>query len=476
MIAHPMPGSLAQLCARPAVRWWGAAISLGAIATALTLGAGTRPSFDAYGWLTWGHMTLHGGLNTNAAPSWKPLPYLFTLVYGLLGQAAQWRLWMITAIAISLSGLVFAGRIAFRLSGGGAAGWVASALAAVGLLCLRDELGYGYLHYALSAQTDPMIVGLLLGAIDCRLCGRERAAFGLLWLAALGRPEVWPFLGLDAAWLWRGRPGLRPVVAGALALAALLWFGIPALSSRSWFVAGDNALRSGRAPTGNRTLGALSRFVDETPWPLSVAAVGMVALAAWRRERLVLSLALAVVVWMAIEVAFALHGWPGLGRYMFEASAVVIVLGAGCVGRLLRRGMLAGADRWADGGRWAGRVLGAAVLVGVAVFAVVRGRQAAADLRSQQARTNSIVALGHVIDRLGGAAQIRSCGEAISDGLGTQTLLAYDVGVNVNRVGYKFPQPGHPDNPIVVFAPRGQGWVVRAHRQTTVVCRGLRVG
>src|ERR1700759_1154499 len=44
----------------------------------LVVWAKTRPGFDPYGWLTWGHMTLHGGLDTNAAPSWKPLPYIFT--------------------------------------------------------------------------------------------------------------------------------------------------------------------------------------------------------------------------------------------------------------------------------------------------------------------------------------------------------------------------------------------------------------
>ena len=53
-----------------------------------------------------------------------------------------------------------------------------------------------YWHYMLSAQSDPMIVTLCLAAIDCHLCGRYRWAFALGALAALGRPEVWLFLGL----------------------------------------------------------------------------------------------------------------------------------------------------------------------------------------------------------------------------------------------------------------------------------------
>jgi hypothetical protein len=44
----------------------GVALVLLAAAVAATLAAGTRPSFDAYGWLDWGRMTLHGGLDTNA--------------------------------------------------------------------------------------------------------------------------------------------------------------------------------------------------------------------------------------------------------------------------------------------------------------------------------------------------------------------------------------------------------------------------
>ena len=49
-----------------------------------------RPAYDAYGWLVWGHQAVHLNLDLNAAPSWKPLPFLFTLPYSLIpGPAAQ---------------------------------------------------------------------------------------------------------------------------------------------------------------------------------------------------------------------------------------------------------------------------------------------------------------------------------------------------------------------------------------------------
>ena len=71
---------------------------------------------------------MHGGgsgarrphtANLNAAPSWKPLPYLFTLPYAVFGHDQMW-LWMITAVAVSLSGVVFAARIAYRVVSEGA--------------------------------------------------------------------------------------------------------------------------------------------------------------------------------------------------------------------------------------------------------------------------------------------------------------------------------------------------------------------
>ncbi len=64
-------------------------------------------------------------------------------------------------------------------------------------------------HYVLSAQSDPLIVSLCLGAVDCHCRGRPRWAFVLLVLASLGRPEVWPFIAVYAIWAWRAVPSMR---------------------------------------------------------------------------------------------------------------------------------------------------------------------------------------------------------------------------------------------------------------------------
>ena len=91
------------------------AVGLLVVSLLLVLWAKTRPGFDPYGWLVWGRQTVAGNLNTNAAPSWKPLPYLFTAPYALFGHYQLW-LWLVTAVAVSLAGAVFAGRIAYRLT------------------------------------------------------------------------------------------------------------------------------------------------------------------------------------------------------------------------------------------------------------------------------------------------------------------------------------------------------------------------
>ncbi len=486
----PRPATSLRRGARPGphaatiAAWCAGAVALVAVAVGLTSWARTRPGFDPYGWLTWGQMTLHGGLDTNAAPSWKPLPYVLTLVYALFGRA-EMRLWLLTATAVSLAGMVFAARLAYRLSGAAStrpwAGWLAGAFAGVALLGVHDG-SYDYLHYVLSAQSDPMIVALLLAAIDCHLCRRPRAAFVLGVLAALGRPEVWPFVLAYAVWLWRAHRARWLLVAGAVAIVAL-WFGIPALTSRSWFVAGDNAIGSGRAPGGDRVTTMIRRLLEESPWPIWIAALLTTGLAAWRRDRerdrVTLALAAGVVVWEVIEIAFALHGWPGLGRYLFEPSAVVIVLAGAFVGRALAGGLGAGAGARGLGSAAVGAVLVAALLAGVIGPELAQARSEHRDILGQRARTAEIDALAPTIDRLGGPARIRACGEALV-GLEYQTLLAYTIGENVNRVGFKYPQPGHAHNPIILFAPApsgaGAGWSVRAMRQTRPECRSLPSG
>jgi hypothetical protein len=435
------------------------------ISTAIVLWARTRPGFDPYGWLVWGQQTLKLALDTNAAPSWKPLPYLFTVPFAVAGHYQLW-LWMITLVASALAGAVFAARIAYRLIGQNTdkryPALIAGAFAAAGVLGIHN-----YAHFYLSSQSDPMIVTLVLGAIDCHLSRRYRWAFALWILASLGRPEAWLFTGLYVLWAWRAVPSMRWFLGAGVALTALLWFGIPAITSKSAFQAGNSALGSGRALHHNKILGTIDRFLDLQETPLELVALLSLAIAFYRRDRATLLIAAGTAAWVIVEIAFDLHGWPGNGRYMFPAAGALAVVAAVAIGRLL-------ADppslRTATG--VGGAILAAVVIGALIPPAISHARAEHRDLKDQRLRTKEINRLTGTISKLGGAALIRRCGEPLTR-LEYQSILAWNLRVNVSSVGFKYGKAIARRQPIVLFTPKGDGWKVQALYQRLPACRAL---
>jgi hypothetical protein len=445
------------------------AVALLVLSLLILLWARTRPGFDPYGWLVWGRQTVAGNLDTNAAPSWKPLPYLFTAPFGLFGHYQLW-LWMVTSLAVSLGGAVFAARIAYRLTLGSddgpqerRAAWVAAAFAAAAYFGLSS-----YWHYMLSAQSDPMIVTLCLAAIDCHLGGRYRWAFVLGALAALGRPEVWLFLGLYSIWAWLRVPSMRWLIVAGVVVLLLLWFGIPALTSRSPFVAGANALGSGRRLRSDRVFGTIGRFLDLNSVVVLLTALLAVVIGVLRRDRIVLGLAAGACAWVIVEIAFSLHGWPGLARYMFEPAGVVIALAGVAVGRVLIE-----APRISRGVGWAGAALVVVIVAALVPTAVSRARDEHRDIRGQRTRTAQIGKLTSVVASFGGAGRFKPCGEPLTR-LEYQTILAWTLHVNVAAVGYKYGPAIASGRPIVLFTPFSHGgWHVQALHQRLASCRSL---
>ncbi|MDQ6606836.1 MAG: hypothetical protein M3Z06_09870 [Actinomycetota bacterium] len=462
--------------------WVFAAIALLAISAVLVRWAGARPGYDPYGWLVWGKLTIHLKLDTNGAPSWKPLPFLFTVPFSLLGRFSLW-LWMITAVAVSLSGAIFAWRIAWRLVDPPPqrryAGYAAGVFAVAGVFGI-----VGYAHFILSAQSDTMIVALCLGAIDCWLSGRQRWAFVLWVLGGLGRPEVWPFLALHALWAWRRYPSMRWLIGGGLALVPLMWFGIPALTAKTVFVASDNALHSPRELHSNKLSGTISRFVNNQTWPIELAAVLAVVLALVRREqprnRTVLVLAAGAAAWVVIEIAFALHGFPAVPRYLFEPIGVTSVLAGVAVGRILldlpplaARLLPRLSTRSAA---WAAGL--AVILLAGALLPVARARYRAEhkDLNHERARTREINRLSTVVARLG-PARILACGQP-NVPIGYQSVFAWymDIKTGVLYVAPKHLK-AHPHTTVDFFA-LSNGWHVfpnHVNAATAPHCHGLRL-
>ena len=293
---------------------------------AASLAVSSTPGFDASGWVLWGReLAGHGAFSTLSYPSWKPLPALVNTVFAVVSPRAVPALWLVISRASGLLAIVLAARVAHRLGGR-----VAAVLAALGVVLLRGlwpmlELG----------ASEPLLIALVLGALDRHLAGRPRQALALGLLAALLRPETWPFVGLYGLWVaWRGGWGTRLAVALALPAVPLLWFGGDYLGSgnawRGSYLAkisaeatalGHQAFRPHAAPI------AVGRGLGELAAPLLLGAVYACVAASPHRGtfRVLTAGALALIGIVAYQ---AVTGYAGLGRFSLSAAVVLCVVGA----------------------------------------------------------------------------------------------------------------------------------------------------
>jgi hypothetical protein len=415
----------------------------------------TSPAYDAFGWLTWGHQTLHWNLNTDGAPSWKPVTFLFTLPFALFGRA-QLSLWVLTSVAAALAGCALAGRIAYRLTSPAGvhplAASVGALFAALGVLGIGD-----YTHLIMITSSDPLIMTLCLAAIDRHLARSHRIAFACLVLAGLGRPEVWVFAFLYAAWAWRAQPSMRWFAVAGLALIPVLWFSVPALTSKSWFISGDLALNAKTVIHGNKLVGVFDRVRRLNGLPLELAALGAIAAAVYRRDRTVLTIAGAGLLWILVEIAFALHGWSAVYRYLIEPSAVIAVLAGAGVGQAL-----AATPRRLRSVRWVWPALGLAAIGLMVPYGTRHERTVRAQVDLQHGYHTQLDRLEDVTDRIGGAKAVRACGQPVTL-VGDQAIVAWVLGYNVGEIGYRPGREIHAGKAIVLFKPHQLGWEVRVY-------------
>jgi hypothetical protein len=517
-------------------RWPLGAAGLLVLALLIVIWARSRPGYDPYGWLVWGKLTLKGALDTNGAPSWKPLPFLFTVPFSVFGHYSLW-LWMVFSVAVSLAGLVFAYRIAFRLVDAEPerryAAYLAGAFAAVFVFLMQDVVSHlTFVHYVLSAESDTMIVALVLAAVDFHLSGRHWWAYAMWMLAALGRPEVWPYLlgavtylarpgaeafsiralqrlprfirlpvealaALPAAAIDYFKADKRPwakrvlIIAGATLLAmAFMWFVIPGLSSKSFFTAGNIAHNSPRMVHGNKITGTISRYHALESNVVWVLAAFTLLLALWRRWWTIQALALGALVWLIIEIGFSVKGYPSVPRYMFESGAIVGVLAAVGVGRLVlevpplvRRAArdLAPAIQprlLNQLGGWGAAIAVIAVLGSMAPAVRTQLRLERVDLRHERARATSFNKLHTVVAKLT-SARILACGQP-NIPIGYQSVFAWYMGI---KTGVLYVNPSylktHPHPLVSIYPTSSGGWKVFPSHIATAAqaahCRHLRL-
>ncbi|HWD65379.1 MAG TPA: hypothetical protein VG405_09405 [Solirubrobacteraceae bacterium] len=434
--------------------WIAVAVALVVISVVWILATDLRPSYDPFGWLDWGQQVLAGNFNTYGAPSWKPLTFLFTMPYALAGRDAQMWLWMVTATASALAGSLVAGHLAYDLTGPTAgrpwARWFAALFAGIGLLGLT-----GYSQLLMISNSDPMIVTLCLAAVDLALHRRPRLAFIAIFLAGLGRPELWAFLGLFGLWHFIKTPRMRWLVALLFIATPAAWFIVPGLTSQSWLHPGDLAQGSFRAIHGNKIIGVFDRLRSLFAVPVQLTILFALGLTVVRRERAWLWVAGAALFWLIVETAFALHGWSAVIRYLVEAGALLVVLAGAALGRVLA---------WVPPGprflRLAPVIPIIALLIGLIPGAKFRLVVLRYEVRVDRKAKLELVRLQRVIRADGGAAAMKSCGQPATL-LGYQSELAWVIGENVGSVSFRPGKSIGKGKPVVVFKPHDDGWQVR---------------
>jgi hypothetical protein len=403
----------------------------------------TVPSYDPWSWIVWGREVSdpHLSFVLSGGPSWKPLPFLFTTVWGFFGGAAP-TLWVATARWGGLLGLVAAWRLASRLLGGGRAGAVAGLLAVAGVMLTQD-----WFYYFFHGTSEVVLIGASLWAVDRFLEGRHGQAFALAVAASLIRPEWWPFIGLYALWLWFAVPEFKNLVPrlailSGLALIPVLWFGPP------WVGSGDPLLAASHAAKYNGHLGSnpfrtvVARGLDLQVAPALVAAVIAVAIGWFKdRDRLLLTIGVAVAAWWVVVVGMTLDGYPGLERFFLPAAALTCVLGG--VG-IVRLALLAGElVRGASPAPVIPIVIGV-VLVAICVpfssGAVTASRDA---FPANQADADTQSQLSAAVRAVGGHAAVYPCKTSFAAvNHGMQTALAWKLRVTLEKVGTAMRAPG----------------------------------
>lgn len=401
----------------------------------------TVPSYDPWSWIVWGKEVTdpHLSFVVSGGPSWKPLPFLFTTVYGPFDSAAP-TLWVITARAAGLLGLVAAWRLASRLAGGGWGGALAGALAVIGVLLTQD-----WFYYFLRGTSEVMLIGTSLWAIDRMLDGHKVQAYLLAVAGGLIRPEWWPFILLYALWLWFrdpdfATPKMRLLLVAGLFAQPFFWFVPP------WIGSGDPLLAATHAAEYNGHLGpdpfraVVGRGINLQVLPALVFAIVAVAIGWLRdRSRLLLGLGAGVVAWWVVVIALTLDGYPGLERFYLPAAAVTCVLGG--VG-VVRAAQLVGGALHRH--RAALAVTVAAALMAVSIpFITTRVSEARAAFPAANQAVSLINQLGQAAAAVGGHHGVFPCKTSFAAvNHSVQTALAWKLHVTLERVGTVMSAPG----------------------------------
>ena len=278
---------------------------------------------DPNWWVVWagdlpsGTIDLTGQGNV----SWKPLPVLLTVPASAISQQIGIHFWLWVSRSCVLGTSVLLYRLASRR--GGPVGGIVAALLPL-LIQNWDQSMVG-------GASEPLLMVLILSAVEAALSKRRWLALWLGVLAGLVRPEVSPLLLIYGVWLLRRdrSRALLPLAAGVLVLA-IGWFALPALLMGNGLQAAETTtVYPGPIPWIGELFRMAIGWTDTFWWTLVPLAAG-VFVAVRERDRLLLWLIAGAGIWTLTLVAFSAGGVSGMPRYTVPPMIVLcVVAGAG---------------------------------------------------------------------------------------------------------------------------------------------------
>ncbi len=366
------------------------------------------------------------------------MPVLFTMVFSLFGGAAP-DLWLVIGRGGALLAVMLAFRLGARLTGGrGIPAITAGVVAAVALIISSQ-----FVRTMSLGNSEGLLVAFTLWGIERHLDGRYRQAFVLGFLAALLRPEVWPFLGLYGLWLLLIDRKALWLVASGFALIPVLWFLPELWGSGNLMRAADRA----KQPNPNSPAFADHPFVKviQDTWPLVItpvkaAAAFALVLAAidWfrnRRQGAVLAVGLLAIAWIVLIAGMTQAGFSGNPRYIILGTSMLAVIGGVGFGRVVAfaEGFVARltSPRFAT-------AAAAAVFVVMAVATAHWAQPRFANFddldRALRYQAELRFDLQDVLEKAGGADEFKACGHATA-GKFSVPLVAWHLDEHTLDVG-----------------------------------------
>jgi hypothetical protein len=166
------------------------------------------------------------------------------------------------------------------------------------------------------------------------------------------------------------------------------------------------------------------------------------------------------VLWVVVEIAFALHGFPGVPRYLFEPAGLTGVLAGVMFGWLLL-----------DASRlhprlpsWSGIPLAVALVATLVPGAISQLGMEHKDLRHERLRTKEINKLAATINAVGGYKHVLECGRPVVN-VEYVSIMAWYTHRNTGTIGYRPKIELHNRRyPIVLFSALPNGWKLQLYR------------